>query len=44
MEKLVKKEEFIKLLEEEEEEDVIWKSIANNIPKGVLSFALTAFN
>ena len=41
VEKLVMQGDFIKLLEEEQE-DVTWKSIANNIPKGVLSFALKA--
>ena len=33
--------DFVKLLIEEEE-NVSWKSIVNNIPKGVLSFALKA--
>ena len=33
--------DFIKLLEEEQE-CVTWKSIAHNVPKGILSFALKA--
>ena len=39
--KLVMQGDFVKLLIEEEE-NVSWKSIVNNIPKGVLSFALKA--
>ena len=39
--KLTFQGDFLKLLIEEEQ-DVTWKSISNNIPKGVLSFALKA--
>ena len=41
MKKLTLQGEFAKLLIEEEE-NITWKSILNNIPKGVLSFALKA--
>ena len=37
--KLTLQGDFAKLLIEEEE-NITWKSIVNNIPKGVLSFAL----
>ena len=39
--KLTLQGDFLKLLIEEEQ-DVTWKSVSNNIPKGVLSFALKA--
>ena len=39
--KLTVQGDFIKLLIEEEQ-DVTWKSMKNNIPRGVLSFAIKA--
>ena len=39
--KLVMQGDFVQLLAEEKE-NVTWKSIAYNIPKGILSFALKA--
>ena len=39
--KLAMQEEFIKLLAEEKER-VTWQSIAHNVPRGILSFALKA--
>ena len=41
IEKLVMQGDFIKLLEEEKE-CVAWNSIADNVPKGILYFALKA--
>ena len=41
VQKLTFQGDFIKLLIDEQE-NVTWKSISNNIPKGVLSFALKA--
>ena len=41
VQKLTFQGDFLKLLIDEKE-NVTWQSIANNIPKGVLSFALKA--
>ena len=41
IEKLTMQGDFIKILAEEKE-NVTWQSIAYNVPKGILSFALKA--